>query len=653
MTANDGGAIVLSAGGRIDVITSVEANGGNLGADGVAIAASGDVLISGLVRSNGGEGTVSIDAAGDLTVTGSLRANGGFGTVDIGCTDPIGGDVLLRGDIEANGGDGTVSIEAATASVTANGDSGTIEIEAGLRNLTVAGTLTAKYLTNDDNFFNGDITLGPGCNVVLSGTLDSAGGGDFGSNEIIYLGVLDVSGGSMLSGAGGENTITRGPASQPPNLAPAMTIAPPALPVTVDVTLGSCQGCSNGVVESQPPFNELCDDGNVIDGDGCDSNCTPTGCGNGIATANEICDDGNTIQCDGCSPLCQPQPSGNPCDDGDACTETDVCTAGVCQGSPRSCDDGVSCTSDGCVVGQCINTPSSALCDDGDACTIDICDPAAGCSNSTDCDDGNACTLGDQCVGGACRGALRPACLSVVLSILDDTCGNGVVESTERCDDGNTADGDCCSGNCQIESSSVSCDDANPCTMGDVCQAGTCVGEPAPALGCHEARRGVVQLIDRSPDTKDKFSWKWLLGPTTSAEFGNPAAGLTSYDLCVYDMTGEGSRVAWHASIPGGGLCSGRPCWQAAGGNLRFADGEGVADGIEKILLRSGTDDNAKIVVTGKGAGLGLPALPLAQDPAVTVQFKSTDGECWTIPYEGPAVRSDAERFKDVYTAVP
>jgi cysteine-rich repeat protein len=58
--------------------------------------------------------------------------------------------------------------------------------------------------------------------------------------------------------------------------------------------------CGNGTVE----VPELCDDGNLVDGDGCDSNCTPTGCGNGIVTAGEQCDDGNTVSGDCCSATC-------------------------------------------------------------------------------------------------------------------------------------------------------------------------------------------------------------------------------------------------------------------------------------------------------------------------------------------------------------
>jgi len=63
---------------------------------------------------------------------------------------------------------------------------------------------------------------------------------------------------------------------------------------TADVT------CGNGTVDA----GETCDDGNAIDGDGCDSNCTVTACGNGIVTAGEECDDGNTLDGDACPSTC-------------------------------------------------------------------------------------------------------------------------------------------------------------------------------------------------------------------------------------------------------------------------------------------------------------------------------------------------------------
>jgi cysteine-rich repeat protein len=38
--------------------------------------------------------------------------------------------------------------------------------------------------------------------------------------------------------------------------------------------------CGDNVLDT----GELCDDGNLVSGDGCDANCTPTGCGNTIVT---------------------------------------------------------------------------------------------------------------------------------------------------------------------------------------------------------------------------------------------------------------------------------------------------------------------------------------------------------------------------------
>lgn len=60
---------------------------------------------------------------------------------------------------------------------------------------------------------------------------------------------------------------------------------------SVDVAPGQTEAtirfavCSNGAVEAL----EACDDGNVTDGDGCDSTCKPTGCASGVPTRGELC----------------------------------------------------------------------------------------------------------------------------------------------------------------------------------------------------------------------------------------------------------------------------------------------------------------------------------------------------------------------------
>ncbi len=69
---------------------------------------------------------------------------------------------------------------------------------------------------------------------------------------------------------------------------------------------------------------------------------------------------------------------GAPCDDGDACTLTDVCKNGVCVGQDAIvCPPVGACQSSTCVPqsGVCVvnDLPNGAACDDGDMCSVDAC----------------------------------------------------------------------------------------------------------------------------------------------------------------------------------------------------------------------------------------------------------------------------------------
>jgi cysteine-rich repeat protein len=94
-----------------------------------------------------------------------------------------------------------------------------------------------------------------------------------------------------------------------------------------------------------------------------------------------------------------------------------------------------------------------------------------------ECDDGNTAN-GDGC-SSTCQ-----------TEVVEPVCGNGVVESGEECDDGNTSDGDGCSASCQIEvvepvcgngvvESGEECDDGNT-AGGDGCSA-SCQIEDLPS----------------------------------------------------------------------------------------------------------------------------------------------------------------------------
>ena len=232
-------------------------------------------------------------------------------------------------------------------------------------------------------------------------------------------------------------------------------------------------------------------------------------------------------------------------------------------------------------------------------------------------------------------------------------CGNGIVTGGEDCDDGNTANGDCCSATCQFESVGASCHDGNGCTTTDQCDcAGACAGVAVPATGCRRALNGVLQLKDRTPDTRDQLTWKLTKGDaTTVADFGDPVTGGTTYDLCIYDEAAGVPSLVLQASIPAGGLCKGKPCWKGAGtankNGFRFNDSLTGSAGIWKITLKPGLDGKTKVQVKGKGANLSLPALPLSQSPAVTVQLKASSGVCWGATYEPPADKNEPDQFKD------
>ena len=63
-------------------------------------------------------------------------------------------------------------------------------------------------------------------------------------------------------------------------------------------------GCGDGIISSTE--GEQCDDGNLIEGDGCDHHCMEEICGNNLLQhgAGEECDDGNTLDGDGCTATC-------------------------------------------------------------------------------------------------------------------------------------------------------------------------------------------------------------------------------------------------------------------------------------------------------------------------------------------------------------
>jgi hypothetical protein len=190
------------------------------------------------------------------------------------------------------------------------------------------------------------------------------------------------------------------------------------------------------------------------------------------------------------------KPDGTACVDGNACTQTDTCQAGVCVGAnPVNCNDGNACTTDTCnpATGACShpNVVDGTSCNDGNACTqtdacqtgictganpvictaisqcrvAGVCNPGTGvCSNpnaadGTGCNDGNACTQSDACQSGVCTGSNPVVCTASDQCHVAGVCNTG----TGLCSNPTAPNG-------------TPCADGNACTQTDTCQLGTCTG---------------------------------------------------------------------------------------------------------------------------------------------------------------------------------
>ena len=245
-----------------------------------------------------------------------------------------------------------------------------------------------------------------------------------------------------------------------------------------------------------------CDDGNPCSaGDKCDGTGT---CLSGNAVQ---CDDGNACTsdaCDGVTGVCKYTNLAGSCDDGVACTVSDVCLNGQCAGTAKKCTDGNTCTVDQCdnVKGCVFVSVTGATCDDGNACTAgDKCDATGGCKPGTaiNCDDQNACTA-DVCdlTTGVCKNTpISSACEDGSACTKQDFCvGTACVGTAISCDDQNACTTDSCDivKGCVHGNVTGTCNDGNPCTLGEACAAGACSG--GTAAPCDDANTCTTDACD-------------------------------------------------------------------------------------------------------------------------------------------------------------
>lgn len=269
-----------------------------------------------------------------------------------------------------------------------------------------------------------------------------------------------------------------------------------------DGVVNAAELCDTGIVTGQGACPTACSDGDscttdVLAGDGCQAQCIftnitefmsgdgccppggnssidgdcPVVCGNSVVEAGESCDTGIEPGLGGACP------DTADCIDNVACTSDVLDNPGTCTAACRNDpittpanDDG--CCPEGGTVGN--DNDCSGSCGDGifspsegETCDIAIGAGSAGaCPTAADCVDSNACTEDVLLSGGTCSAVCDNQPITVIGQSdgccppggnanndvdCPPVCGNGVLESGEQCDDGNTTGGDGCDGTCRTE----------------------------------------------------------------------------------------------------------------------------------------------------------------------------------------------------------
>jgi len=393
-----------------------------------------------------------------------------------------------------------------------------------------------------------------------------------------------------------------------------------------------------------------CTDGNLCTTDTCNpargcvftNNAAPCSDGNACTTgdtcAGGSCQAGSPLQCtdgngctdDTCSPAsgCVFTNNAASCDDGIFCNGADTCASGACTahggdpcaGTGQRCDE----AAQRCLVLECTSLSDQA-CDDGNACTDDSCNVAGGTcqhvSNTSPCSDGNACTTGDTCAGGSCQAGTPLVCDDGDVCTSDAceattgcvftaaptgcppepaSCGNGVLDAGEECDDGNTLDGDGCQSGCVLPVCGDGVRDA-----GEQCDDGGANSDVAPdacRTDCTPARCG-----------------DGVIDAAEQCDLGNTASPTCCTGSCRLAVAGATCRTAL-------GVCDRA---ESCTGTSPQCPPDELAGPEVVCRASTGECDSAEVC---DGVGLACPADSLASDGTSCSSGVCSGGQCIADP---------------------
>jgi cysteine-rich repeat protein len=281
-------------------------------------------------------------------------------------------------------------------------------------------------------------------------------------------------------------------------------------------------GCAAGLicVNGQCSDTAFCGDGNIDPGEDCQTCPDDAGCGPGLCCNEGVCSEDCGVSPCNNNGVCEPSDGENcSCADcegkQDGCIAGLVCLGGQCRGGGicgngilemgEDCDDGNNADGDGCdknckreFCGDGIVQPelNDEVCDNGSRCMING-ELRNSCLKDADCNtciiipgtspqvsrcggdeqNGQICLTDDDCVNAGYQCVYDTDAEELCndeCHFATGTCGNGIVEGLEECDDGNNVDSDGCSRNCLNEfcgDGVVQADNplAESCDNGSVC----------------------------------------------------------------------------------------------------------------------------------------------------------------------------------------
>lgn len=350
-------------------------------------------------------------------------------------------------------------------------------------------------------------------------------------------------------------------------------------------TTDTCSGGSCFHANSTGP----CDDGLFCNGtDTCSGGTCSIHTGNpcpppdGDSNCSESCNE-SLNNCTG------PDPNGWACNDGLFCNGSDSCSNGSCSvhsGNPCAGPDGDANCAESCYeAGRSCTAadPHGSVCNDGnasttnDACSAGVC---MGTPITVNCDDGNPCTV-DTVSGTSClhsAAAAGTACNDGLFCNGTDACNNGscILHTGNPCPgpDGDSNCSESCnelSDNCTAKDPTGSaCNDGNPSTTGDVCNASVCAGTP---LSCDDGNSCTTDTLSGTTCLHAAVAFGtpcddglYCNGPdscnagTCSSHAGNPCnGGLECANVCN-EAANNCFTAANTACVPDSNPCTSDVC---------------------------------------------------------------------------------------------